>query len=466
MDSRISFNLPVQVQTILDILSENKRQGYIVGGCVRDTVMGVTPNDWDFATDAHTDEIIRVFSEKGFRVIPTGVKHGTVTVLIKSTGYEITTFRTDGEYSDYRHPDSVDFVKNIEQDLSRRDFTINAMAYNPKDGLIDPFNGISDLMHNDFLRTVGDPERRISEDPLRMMRAVRFSVRFSKKFSPELEKAVSKRAYLIEKISRERVNDEFVKILLCQYGADGVRLLSDTGLMAYICPAFIRLKGLRQIDRYHGGEDVYTHTLRVIDYTYPKKTIRLAAFLHDIGKYDTLSYDGMRTRFIGHEKISAEKAREFMNSMRFSGKDICDVANLIENHMLLKDYDTSKSENDKKTYLRKVIVKVGCENMSDFVQLCFADEKATPSCNMQKYEKYEEIIGLFEQIRNEKVFSAAELEIDGNDILALGVRKGPMIGEILEYLLEMVLKDPSINSRLELIKLAEQYIKAAETGGK
>ena len=134
--------------------------------------------------------------------------------------------------------------------------------------------------------------------------------------------------------------------------------------------------------------------------------------------------------------------------------------------MLLKDYDTSKSENDKKAYLRKVIVKVGCENMRDFVQLCFADEKATPSCNMQKYEKYEEIIGLFEQIRNEKVFSAAELEIDGNDILALGVRKGPMIGEILEYLLEMVLKDPSINSRLELIKLAEQYIKAAETGGK
>lgn len=465
MDKRISFKLPVQVQTLLDILCKSGRQGYIVGGCVRDTVMGITPNDWDVATDAHTDEIIGMFSEKGFRVIPTGVKHGTVTVMIKGRGYEVTTFRTDGEYSDYRHPDSVSFVNNIEQDLSRRDFTINAMAYNPEKGLIDPFNGISDLMENLFLRTVGDPNNRINEDPLRMMRAVRFSVRFSKKFSPELEKAVSERAHLIEKISRERVNDEFVKILLCQYASDGVRMLSDTGLMKYICPDFMRLKGIKQIDRHHAGEDVYEHTLKVIDYACPSRIVRLAAFLHDIAKPDTFSSDGMCTRFIDHEKRSAEKAKEFMTGMRFSVKDVRGVVNLIKNHMLLEDYDSSKSENDKKAYLRKVLVKVGCDNLKDFVQLYFADKKATPSYNIREYDKYEEIIGLFEQIREEKIFSAADLEIDGKDIIALGVHKGPMIGKILEYLMQMVLDDPSRNSRQELIRLAAEYIKVG-TGGK
>lgn len=441
----IKISIPKMVSYILKVLNNKGYEAYIVGGCVRDSLLNRVPKDWDITTNALPEEVIDIFNELGHKTIPTGLKHGTVTVVLEEENYEITTYRIDGEYSDNRHPDKVTFTPSLKEDLKRRDFTINAMAYNYE--LVDYFGGVEDL-ENKVINSVGEAEHRFNEDSLRMLRAVRFAAQLDFKISSSIISTIPNKSDRLKNISNERIRDEFCKILLSNKAAYGLWNLADLKLLEYIIPELIVAINFNQ-HNYHHDKDVFKHTLAVVENTKPMLDLRLAALLHDIGKPKcfTLDEEGMG-HFYNHAPVGAEMAKKILIRMKIDNKTIDTVYKLIDCHMIPTNL------NDKS--VKRLIKKVGQDNIYKLFDLIIADRKATA----EKYRSYEDVLLLkyrVDKILNEKQpMTVKELHINGIDLMELGISEGPQIGMVLDKLLDIVLEEPEFNNREYLINYVEE----------
>ena len=432
--------MPKEVLFILNKLNEEGFDAYIVGGCVRDKLLGLHPHDYDITTSAEPEEIKRVF--KDFKTILIGEEFGTVGVLMNETLYEVTTFRIDGKYLNFRKPENVTFSKSLREDLKRRDFTINAMAMDSSGELYDPFGGKKDL-DDKVLRAVGSPHERIKEDAIRILRAIRFAGRFDFYIEDELFDAISFERKLLKKISPERIFDEFSKMITSERPSYYLLLMDETGVLDVIFPELKRTVGFSQFSPYH-DKTLFDHLVCVMDEVKPDLALRLAALFHDISKVDTLSIgeDG-RGHFYGHEVLGADLVSEILKRYRVSNKIIDKVTILILDHMKVHSEMTDKA-------LRRQIKRVGRDNVLDLYDLLIADCKCTridrdASFIIKRKNRVKELLDE-KEMKTEKF-----LEINGNDIKALGFKEGKIIGKILKDLENLVLDDPEKNKRDYLI---------------
>lgn len=437
--------MPKDVLFILNKLRENGFEAYIVGGCVRDKLLSIEPHDYDITTSAKPNEIKNVFSD--CKTILVGEEFGTVGILLNKVLYEVTTFRIDGNYINNRKPEKVIFSDNLKEDLKRRDFTINAMAMDIDGKLYDPFFGKKDLQEK-IIRAVGDPNERIKEDALRMMRAIRFAGRFDFYIEENLFDAIGQNASLLKKIAPERIFDEFSKMITSEKPSYYLLLLEESGILDVIFPELKRTVGFAQFSPYH-DKTLFDHLICVMDYVRPDLSLRLAALFHDISKVDTLSIgeDG-RGHFYGHEILGAELVEEILKKYRLPNKTIEKVKILILDHMKVHSEMSDKA-------LRRQIKRVGRENVLDLYDLLIADCKATridrdASFIINRKNRVKELLDE-KEMKTEKF-----LEINGNDIKSLGFSEGKIIGEILRELESLVLEDPEKNNRAYLIEYIEK----------
>ena len=439
------MQLPQTVLYAIHALEAEGFQGFAVGGCVRDSLLGLIPADFDLCTDAPPDDISRVF--RSHRLLHPGQKHGTVGVVSGDQVLEITTFRTEGGYEDARHPDWVAFVKDIEEDLARRDFTVNAMAYNPKTGYIDPFGGQQDLKNN-ILRTVGDPETRFREDALRILRGARFSARF--RLTPEANTmdAMLRLAPLLEKIARERVFEELCKLLSHATAED---LLTFAPLLTQVIPELGPSVGFQQHSPHH-AYDVFTHTAHVVETVPPTLPLRWAALLHDIGKPASFTRDETgRGHFKGHAKVSQEMADTVLLRLKAPSQLRQQVTELIGQHM-------TKLEPDKKL-LRRRLGKLGQEQLEQLLQLQEADMGSKGTGKSEDMEQFTQLRRLIDEILSETAcFSIKDLAINGWDLQQLGFAPGPDIGKALSWLLGQVQDEVLPNESASLLKTAKTLL--------
>ncbi|MCE5256463.1 MAG: HD domain-containing protein [Spirochaetaceae bacterium] len=442
------FHIPKEIEFLLQKIESSDRKAYIVGGALRDFIMGrKNCNDFDVATDASPQEIISLFPH----VIPTGIKHGTVTVLLGNFQVEVTTFRIEKGYSDGRHPDSVSFVSDIEDDLSRRDFTMNAMAYNHAAGqIIDPFNGQDDI-RNRCIRCVGDPAQRFGEDGLRPMRAVRFAAQLGFQMEPATLAAIPACLASFAAVSRERVRDEFEKLLMGEWALEGLRLLESTGLLEAIIPEMMPCRNCSQKGTH--VFDVMDHSFHAVAAAPFQVNLRWAALLHDIGKPASMATgpDGIPT-FYNHEKISAQLAGQILRRLKLSNDDIRDIVHLIEEHMFHYTEEWSDAA------VRRFIARVGTENIDDLFDLRMADSAAIQDLMPDQRNLEQLRLRIDRLIANDGAFGLKDLAVNGNDLLSIGVPKGPLMGKVLDALLETVLDDPEQNNRQTLMNIAHNFM--------
>ena len=449
----MKINIPKDVNYIINNFYKNSYEAYMVGGCVRDSLLGVEPKDYDITTSAKPEETISLFE----KTIPTGLKHGTITVIINSTPYEVTTFRTEGTYLDNRRPSSVDFVTDIKEDLSRRDFTINALAYNENTGLIDYFNGVNDIK-NKIIRCVGDADKRFKEDALRMLRAIRFSCQLTFDIEENTLKAIKDNYKLIENISFERIRDEICKILISPNPSRGLELLKDTNLLELILPEINSLVDFSPKCTNH-NRNVFTHTLRVIDNTENDLLLRLSALFHDVGKLNTLTpfNNGLFYGFPGHSIEGAIMSKRILSKLRFDNNTIKIVSKLIEHHLVL-NVDTMLTKYE----VKKLLNDVGKNNISLLFKLQRADINSldNPKIFLDKVNYTEKLTN--EILENNEPLTIKDLDITGEDLISnLGLKPGKIIGDILNYLLDKVLENPNLNSKEILLNLAkDKFYKA------
>lgn len=431
--------LPSYVIAALELLSSAGYEAYIVGGCVRDAFLYKKPYDWDITTSAKPDETLRVFSD--FRTIETGLKHGTVTVIIDGNQLEITTMRVDGEYSDNRHPDSVDFTDDINKDLSRRDFTVNAMAYNPSKGLRDPFGGAEDL-RNRIIRCVGNPEKRFSEDALRILRGIRFSAVLGFDIEEETSQVITEMRRLLDNVAAERKRVELLK-LLC--GREAGRVLTDYKLvMSQIIPELEPVYDFPQNTPYH-IYDVWTHTVKSVENAPSDPVYRMAMLLHDTGKPQAFYADSDGTaHFKGHQQISYEISLEVLRRLRFSKAETEEISRLVLYH------DTRPTGERTDTLL--TAAQLGADFMKRLYPVLIADAKAQNPVlfaetrdRLEKSRKY-----LLEAEENGTPLSIKELAVSGKDVSGTGIT-GRNIGAALTALLEEVIKGTVENKKDELL---------------
>ena len=439
--------LPKAAQYCIHALEAAGFRAYAVGGCVRDALLGLTPSDYDLCTSAKPAQICQVFS--AHQLLHHGEKHGTIGVVLDGEVYEITTFRTEGGYEDSRHPSWVAFVEDVKEDLARRDFTVNAMAYNPKEGVVDPFGGQEDLK-NSILRAVGDPKCRFREDALRILRGARFCARF--RLTPEAYtlKAMTELAPLMEHLARERVFEELCKLIIC---ADTQDLLTFAPLIAQVIPELGVCMGFEQHTPHH-RYDVFTHTAHVVDAVPKELTLRWAALLHDVGKPLAFTMDeNGRGHFKGHAKISAQMADEILLRLKAPTALRQQVVALIEQHM-------TPLEADKKL-LRRRLGKLGQEMLEMLLILQEADMGSKGTGNPVELRQFDDIRDcLAEVLREEACFSIRDLAINGKDLLAAGFAPGPGIGKCLEKLLELVQDESIPNEKEKLLAIAETFLSA------
>lgn len=433
---------PKEVEQIIERIECNNHSAYIVGGCVRDSLLDKKPIDWDICTSAKPHEIIRIFSD--FKTIPTGIKHGTITLLMGNQSFEITTYRIEKGYTDNRRPDSVEFTDDLMQDLCRRDFTINAMAYNKNMGLIDSFKGLNDL-ENKLIVSVGAAEQRFQEDALRILRGVRLASQLAFNIQEDTLKSMHQCRGLLHNVSKERIRDELVKIILSSKPSYGIRLLVRLGISDIIIPELNHCVGFDQRNNNH-DKDIFEHIMTAMDNTECNLVLRLAALLHDIGKPNCLSLDeNGKGHFYGHHVISMEVAEDILRRLKFDNKTIESVKILVKEHM--SRYDFLRNSN-----IRKFIRRVGTENLDNLFKLQIADIKGS-----KPPHDFENVIALKneceEVISEEQPLSVKNLDINGNDIIALGYKQGKEIGLLLKYLLELVLENPKLNIKETLIQL-------------
>lgn len=425
----IKIQLPDYVTEILNKLKYSGYEAYVVGGAVRDSILGKEPHDYDIATNARPQQIINTFN--GYEVIPTGLQHGTVTVVVSHIPIEITTYRCDGKYSDGRHPDDVSFVDTIEEDLSRRDFTINAMAYNHKDGLIDPFGGIRDIKHG-LIRCVGNPVIRFGEDALRIMRAIRFACQLDYNIAPNTSVQICNMYNNLINISIERICNEFCKIVRSDILDEVLDIYTDVFLV--FIPEIKDMIGFEQNNPWH-IYDVYGHTLNAIENCDSDSLItKLAVFFHDIGKPHCYQdgEDGVR-HFKGHPKVSAEITDKIMRRMKFSNKVREKVVELVSYH------DAEIKPGGK--YIKRWLNKIGDEQFRRLLDVQKADALAQ-NLNMSQYkiDNIEIVKKELEKVLAEQqCFSLKDLAINGKDLIDNGFKEGKIIGDILNELLKEVM---------------------------
>ena len=445
------FELPKEVERIMEIITNAGFDAYLVGGCIRDFLMGEKPKDFDVTTDATPEEIHRVFDSRGeVHLIDTGIKQGTVTAILNHVPVEVTTFRRESGYSDNRHPDQVTFSKSIEDDLARRDFTMNAIAYNPRGNgeFVDLYYGQVDIK-NSLVKAVGDPDERFREDALRIMRALRFASQLDFEIDEATARAMKTLKDSLNNISRERIQKELEGILC---GKAVERILRDyREIIEVIIPEITPMVGLDQCTPYH-IYDVWEHTIRVVSGISPEPVLRLAALFHDIGKPSCFTKDEEGVgHFYGHPEVSTEIARGIMNRLKFDNHSKDKVLTLVRWHDLRPE-PTERS-------LRRVLVKLGKENFDGWIQIKRADNRAQSHIVSDRQGVIDQLEEIGHRlIEREGVLSVKSLDISGRDLMTLGLKEGPSVGRILKLLLEDVMEQRISNSHDELINRAKKYL--------
>jgi putative nucleotidyltransferase with HDIG domain len=430
---------------------ENGYKLYIVGGAVRDYLLNIKNDDFDFTTDATPENVIKMFK----KTIPTGLKHGTVTVLFKGEAFEVTTFRSEGDYEDGRHPSSVSFVRNLEEDLKRRDFSINALAADARSGeIIDLHDGLGDLKRK-TIRAIGNPNERFHEDGLRIMRACRFVSKLDFSIEDKTFKAMIENKGKIKSVSEERIREELYKLLKGKSPKKALNLLYNCGLMNLVLPEVSNLKGV--IQGGHHTEDVFDHTLNTVaaanKLNYPLN-VRIAALFHDCGKKDTQRLDPTRGTdsfsFFQHENIGAKICEKALRRLKDSNGSIKDVTNLVQNHMF--QYTPSWSDGA----VRRFINRVGRQSINDLFCLRMCDIYAISGT--ASWTHVEELDNRVKDILKEgDCLSVKDLELNGKDLMDLSIPRGPLFSQILNYLLEAVLDDPKQNNKEQLKIIARNF---------
>ncbi len=441
----MKIELPDYIKTAINNLSRGGFKAYAVGGCVRDSIMGNIPHDWDLCTDALPDEVIATFSE--YKAIGTGLKHGTVTVVIDDMPVEITTFRIDGVYSDSRRPDSVKFVRSLKEDISRRDFTINAIAYSDTEGLIDLFCGKEDI-ENRLIRCVGEPEKRFSEDALRIMRALRFSSCLGFFIEEKTSLAIIENKKLIDSVAPERISVELDKLLLGDNVAEVMRKYRE--VIAQIIPEIKPCFDFSQKNPHH-SLDVYEHIIKSIASIPKDRILRLTMLLHDIGKPECFSVDEKGIgHFKGHQKVSAQIAKEVLRRLRYDNDTISLVTTLITEH-------DNRIPPEKKA-VKRFLSKYGYEFFKLQTEIRRADCHAqSPMLLKQKLGQIDDVTKLAEEILAQgECFSIKDLKIKGDDLLKIGFIEGKDIGDVLNRLLDGVIVGEFENTEEVLIYKAKE----------
>lgn len=449
------MQVPAEVHTLCRILRDNGFRAWVVGGCTRDMLLGRDVHDWDLATDARPEQVIKSFR----RVIPTGIQHGTVTVLLKGVGYEVTTLRGEGTYSDGRHPDSVTFVDDLHEDLLRRDFTINAIAYDPLvDALTDPFEGRRDLDAK-IIRAVGKPEERFNEDALRIMRAARFVATLGFALDPATRQAMIDAMDRLPCVSFERVRDELLKTLGAPSPSLGLRVMQETGVFEKVVPELTPMVGCEQ-NRYH-AYDVWTHTLHTVDACRPDPVLRLAMLLHDVGKPDVRDINEKTGdfTFYHHEARGAEIAEAICERLRLSNEQRVRIALLVRHHLI--PYDDSWSDSAVRRWVRRV----GADHVNDILEMARADARGKGVDTTSTLAGLDELQTRVDAIRSAGMAtSVRDLAINGRDLMSeLSLSPGPIIGRVLDHLLELVTDDPGMNERSVLVERARRFVDEGTT---
>ena len=438
------INIPGSVKLIIDVLENNGYEAFAVGGCVRDSIIGRQIHDWDICTSATPDEMLEIFKDK--KVIETGLKHGTITVVVKGESYELTTFRIDGKYSDSRRPDSVIFTSSLIEDLKRRDFTINAMAYNDDEGLIDPFGGLEDIEYKK-IQCVGSAKDRFGEDALRILRAIRFASQLEFVMTPETSYEINKQYKNLKSISIERINSEFCKIATSIDFCAEMVLYKD--VFALFIPELKDMFEFQQNNPYH-DYDVYSHTVHSIEHCKSDNlVVRLAVFFHDIGK--PYSYqdgeDGIR-HFKGHGKVSADITDNIMKRLKFDNETRNNVVELVY-------YHDATFEIGKK-YVKRWINKIGVEQFRRLLEV----RKSDILGQKESYEQYridnvDNIKQILEEVlREETCFTLKDLAVNGNDLMSIGYKENKELGNTLNELLRLVIDEECPNKKEKLLEVA------------
>lgn len=442
----MKLKVPAGVGMIIGKLMGCGFEAYAVGGCVRDCVLGREPDDWDITTSATPEEVKGLFG----RTVDTGVVHGTVTVMVGSVGYEVTTYRIDGEYMDGRHPSSVEFTGSLEEDLKRRDFTINAMAYSEQDGLIDLFGGMDDLQRH-VVRCVGDPRQRFGEDALRMLRAVRFAAQLGFAIDGKTQVAIRELAPTLVAISAERVQMEILKLLLSD--RPGMwRMVWELGITGVIMPEFDRMMETEQ-NTLHHMYGVGEHTLKVLEHVRVDKVLRLAALLHDVGKPVMKTTDDAGVdHFKRHGEASRDLARGILRRLKLDNDTVNKVVHLVRFHGLRPKAEAAA--------VRRAVHDVGVELFPMLLELQYADTMGKSLYKReQKLALIESMRMLYEQIIEEgQCVSLKDLALTGDDLVGSGIKPGPRIGEILHLALDQVLECPEKNTKEYLLSFAKELI--------
>lgn len=440
----MQIRLPDKVNRIIETLAAAGYEAYAVGGCVRDLVLGRTPNDWDITTSATPQETKSLFP----RTIDTGIKHGTVTVMLDKEGFEVTTYRIDGAYEDSRHPKEVTFTASLEEDLKRRDFTINAMAYNEQTGLVDIFGGIRDIEQG-IIRCVGNAEERFTEDALRMLRAVRFSAQLGYQIHEETKGAIRKLAPNLKLISAERIQAELIKLVTSAH-PDYLRTAYETGITEQILPEFDLCMETQQNNPHH-CYSVGEHILHSMSEIKPEKVLRFGMLFHDIGKPQTLTVDeeGI-THNKGHAVVGEKMTREILRRLKFDNDTIDKVSKIVLYH----DQEIALTDSG----IRRAVNRMGEDIFPMLFSVRYADIQAQSDYHREeKLRKLAYIQELYDGIRERhECLSLRDLAVTGSDLIALGMPAGKEIGDLLKELLELVLEEPERNSREELLYICKE----------
>lgn len=437
--------LPSQVHTALDSLEAAGWEAYVVGGAVRDALRGRPAGDWDITTNAEPAQVERVFA--GERLIETGLKHGTVTALLDGLPLEITTYRVDGDYTDHRRPDTVHFTRSLREDLLRRDFTMNALAYNPRMGLVDICGGAEDIAHG-IVRCVGEPDRRFQEDGLRLLRALRFASVLGFQIAQETAAAIHRSRALLQYLAAERVQSEFTKLLCGQNVGAVLREFAD--VLAVLIPELQPMFGFEQHNPYH-DRDVWLHTVAVVEHIPPEPVLRWAALLHDVGKPPCFSLgpDGVG-HFYGHAEKSTELADAILARLRF------DTAGRTRITQLIRYHDLPIVPEPKP--IRRLMKKLGVEAVRQLFALHIADtcgQSAICAGRVETYRQAERVLDAL--LETDACFSLRDLAVNGSDMLALGLR-GRAVGAALQACLDAVMEEAVANDKTALLTYAAENL--------
>ena len=438
------MEIPSHVSTIIQKLNDHGYEAYAVGGCVRDALLHRVPQDWDITTSAKPQEVKALFSH----TIDTGIQHGTVTVMLDHVGYEVTTYRIDGEYQDSRHPKEVTFTGDLLEDLKRRDFTINAMAYSDEGGLVDAFQGQEDLKKG-IIRCVGDPMERFKEDALRMLRAVRFSAQLGFEIEERTAEAIRRLAPTIGKVSAERIQVELIKMLTSNH-PEAIGTAYELGLTAVFLPEFEVMLETPQTNHHHCNS-VGEHTIRSLREVSNDKVLRLTMLLHDVAKPLTITTDEEgQDHYYGHPELGATKAKEILKRLKWDNDTIDRVTRLIRYH----DDRPPLSEKN----VRRAMNRVGLEQFPGLFEVKRADVLAQGEYKRQEKLSYiDEYQKYYEQIlEKNQCVSLKNLAVNGKDLIDLGMKPGKELGEVLQRLFELVLENPQENTRENLLEKAHK----------